>query len=310
MSRLIVFAITFLLAGLTAAARADRNLTYPDLVGRMTDLARLAVLPDRGEKCAQWSSYDRASQYDEKTGKYVHWDANGDGSGIIRSEGDQVGDGRDERAGLHLADLVGRARQGTREDLPRRPGRSRPSTCRSPTISTASTPRSPTRRFPTTWPTSVAAARTSICRSPIRSRARSWPTRAGATTSTSTTRPIRPGPTVPTFSAAAGRPARRPSCKAANDFFANELGTDPAGKRPGQETLAQSGPRRAGPDGPGGPARRPAGDHRPVGQGQVRQSRRRDDRPCGSWPCGSPGTASRSRPSGARWAISSAPPRA
>ena len=40
--------------------------------------------------CAQWSSYDRASRYDEKTGKYIAWDANGDGGGMIRSEGDQV----------------------------------------------------------------------------------------------------------------------------------------------------------------------------------------------------------------------------
>jgi hypothetical protein len=46
------------------------------------------VLPVPGEKCQQWSSYDRASRYDEATGKYVAWDANGDGGGIIRREGD------------------------------------------------------------------------------------------------------------------------------------------------------------------------------------------------------------------------------
>ncbi len=28
--------------------------------------------------------------YDEKTGKYIDWDANGDGNGIIRTEGDRV----------------------------------------------------------------------------------------------------------------------------------------------------------------------------------------------------------------------------
>ena len=71
-------------------ATAEENLSYPDLVGRMLDLGHLAVLPAPGEKCAQWSSYDRASQYDEKTGKYVRWDANGDGNGIIRREGKQV----------------------------------------------------------------------------------------------------------------------------------------------------------------------------------------------------------------------------
>ncbi len=88
--RSIAIAITLALAGLTAAARGDQSLTYPDLIGRLTDLARLATLPERGETCAQWSSYDRASRYDEKTGKYVAWDANGDGNGVIRTEGDQV----------------------------------------------------------------------------------------------------------------------------------------------------------------------------------------------------------------------------
>jgi len=74
---------------LATAVQAEQTLTYADLVQRLTDLSRLAVLPPAGEQGAQWSSYDRASKYDEKTGKYVHWDANGDGQGIIRMEGDQ-----------------------------------------------------------------------------------------------------------------------------------------------------------------------------------------------------------------------------
>src|SRR5208283_1469935 len=69
------------------AARAQQSLSYAELVGRMTDLTRLAVLPQPGETCAQWSSYDRASKYDEKTGKYINWGANGDGNGIIRRGG-------------------------------------------------------------------------------------------------------------------------------------------------------------------------------------------------------------------------------
>lgn len=64
-------------------------LTYVDLVHRLTDLERLATLPATGEKTAQFSSYDRASCYDEKTRKYVHWDANGDNNGVIRKEGGQ-----------------------------------------------------------------------------------------------------------------------------------------------------------------------------------------------------------------------------
>jgi len=66
---------------------AAERLTYADLVHRLTDLERLAVLPPAGEKCAQFSSYDRSSHYDEKSGKYLNWDANdGDGDGIVREK--------------------------------------------------------------------------------------------------------------------------------------------------------------------------------------------------------------------------------
>ncbi|MBN2477268.1 MAG: DUF2961 domain-containing protein [Pirellulales bacterium] len=66
---------------------AQQTLTYPDLVHHMIDLEGLATLPAPGETCQQWSSYDRASRYDEATGKYVHWDANNDGPMFIRQEG-------------------------------------------------------------------------------------------------------------------------------------------------------------------------------------------------------------------------------
>jgi hypothetical protein len=74
--------------GLAVSAGAQEKFTYVDLVKRLTDLERLAVLPAPGDTCAQWSSYDRASKYDVAAGKYVAWDANGDGGGIIRREGD------------------------------------------------------------------------------------------------------------------------------------------------------------------------------------------------------------------------------
>jgi hypothetical protein len=69
-------------------ATAEQRLTYADLVRRLTDLDHLATLPEPGETTRQWSSYDRASRYDEATGKYIRWDANGDNAGIIRKEGD------------------------------------------------------------------------------------------------------------------------------------------------------------------------------------------------------------------------------
>ena len=67
-------------------ALAGEKLTYPDLVRQLYDLEGLSMLPPAGERCAQWSSYDRKSVYDEATGKYAGWDANGDGRGIIREE--------------------------------------------------------------------------------------------------------------------------------------------------------------------------------------------------------------------------------
>src|SRR5882762_7747676 len=68
---------------------AEETLTYVDLVHRLTDLESLATLPAQGEQGALWSSYERKSRYDEATGKYVDWDANRDGEGIIRKEGDK-----------------------------------------------------------------------------------------------------------------------------------------------------------------------------------------------------------------------------
>ncbi|MBN1123899.1 MAG: DUF2961 domain-containing protein [Sedimentisphaerales bacterium] len=65
------------------------ELTYLDLIERLTDLEHLAVLPALGETCQQWSSWDRASTFDSGTGQYLRWDANGDGTGIIRTEGDR-----------------------------------------------------------------------------------------------------------------------------------------------------------------------------------------------------------------------------
>ncbi len=85
----LVFGLLLFIA-LPSAGRSQESLSYHDLVKRMTDLAQPAVLPAVGETCRQWSSYDRASQYDAATGKYLRWDANGDGDGVIRTEGDQV----------------------------------------------------------------------------------------------------------------------------------------------------------------------------------------------------------------------------
>lgn len=65
-----------------------RTLTYRDLIGRLTDLRRLATPPVAGETTGTFTSYDRSSTFDEATGTYRDWGANADGSGYIREHDD------------------------------------------------------------------------------------------------------------------------------------------------------------------------------------------------------------------------------
>jgi len=85
----VVLAVVLRLAGAGASAEAQEELTYEQLAGRLIDLEHLAVLPEPGERCAQWSSFDRASRYDPAAGKYVNWSANNDGPQFIRKEGEK-----------------------------------------------------------------------------------------------------------------------------------------------------------------------------------------------------------------------------
>lgn len=64
------------------------ELSYIDLISRLTDMEQLATLPAPGEITAQCSSYDRASIYNDETGEYIDWSANADGEGIIGTEDD------------------------------------------------------------------------------------------------------------------------------------------------------------------------------------------------------------------------------
>ena len=84
---LLIAAAWMALGGCVSAAEA---YTYPELVQRLTDLERLAVAPPVGERTAMASSYDRASRYDAEHDKYINWDANDDGTGVVRMEGDEA----------------------------------------------------------------------------------------------------------------------------------------------------------------------------------------------------------------------------
>ena len=84
----LVWCMTLVVWG-PARNLSSAEYTYAELAGRLINLEQLAVLPEVGETCQQWSSYDRASRFDADTGKYVAWDANGDGDKFIRMEGNQ-----------------------------------------------------------------------------------------------------------------------------------------------------------------------------------------------------------------------------
>jgi len=75
---------------LQSLVNAGERISYIDLINRLTDLESLAILPASGEKCAQWSSYDRRSKYDVSTDQYIEWEANDDGDGIIREENGEL----------------------------------------------------------------------------------------------------------------------------------------------------------------------------------------------------------------------------
>ncbi|HMO57487.1 MAG TPA: DUF2961 domain-containing protein [Roseiflexaceae bacterium] len=66
------------------------TLSYTDLIRRLYDLERLAQPPLPGERGGCFSSYDRASRYDAASGQYLDWNANADGTGYIRHEGDSI----------------------------------------------------------------------------------------------------------------------------------------------------------------------------------------------------------------------------
>ncbi|MDR0382000.1 MAG: DUF2961 domain-containing protein [Oscillospiraceae bacterium] len=74
----------------------EMHYSYVDIVDRLVDLEVVSTLPLPGERAGEWSSYDRASGYNETADAYVNWGANGDGGGVIQNLGD-AGDGKGVR---------------------------------------------------------------------------------------------------------------------------------------------------------------------------------------------------------------------
>jgi len=69
------------------------TIRYVDLLDQMTDMVRLATLPQPGETCQQFSSYDRRSVAPDKP----EWGANGDAGNFLRKDPE----------GMVLADMDG-----------------------------------------------------------------------------------------------------------------------------------------------------------------------------------------------------------
>ncbi|MDA0196827.1 MAG: DUF2961 domain-containing protein [Bacteroidetes bacterium] len=83
------FLIAFLiLLTISLSLAAQQQLTYVDLIDRLTDMEYLATPPMDGEQSGNFSSFDRKATYDEATNLYIDWDANRDGTGYVREEGD------------------------------------------------------------------------------------------------------------------------------------------------------------------------------------------------------------------------------
>src|SRR5688572_16479306 len=56
----------------------NKNISYSEIVNRLTDLKALATLPVAGEKSSMWASYDRKSKVDSTSGAFIGWGANND----------------------------------------------------------------------------------------------------------------------------------------------------------------------------------------------------------------------------------------
>ena len=202
------------------------------------------------------------------------------------------------------------AAEGTREDLPRRQRRAG----RRPAVRELLQRRHGPVQLPDALlrpgRARLPRARTSTSRSPTRSRARSWPSKGWGRYYQFVYTTFPEGTKVPTFST---------ELAAENaDALAEgrRLLRRPAGHRSGghaRRARDRAATRSASPAGETGRAANSPGPGRSPSiraKMRLRRPRGRDGRPAKARACRSPSTARRSRPSGARWAISSARPRA
>jgi len=223
---------------LGTSSRGQEKLTYADLAQRLIDLEHLAVLPQPGERCAQWSSFDRASRYDAQSGKYVNWAANNDGPQFIRKEGNQYVLAEMEGPGCIWRIWSALPQQGHVKIY--LDGQEQPAVDL-PFIDYFSGKEAPFDLPMLAYDLTKLGSRGANCYVPIPYQKsckvvadEGWGRYYHFTYST-----FPKGTKVPTFSRNLA-PGDRAALERVNDFLAGKLGSDPAGRRDGEETIADT----------------------------------------------------------------------
>ena len=200
-TRVVLVACAFAWAGLAATANAQSSLTYADLV-RAPDRPRGAG--GAAGRRASSAPSGRATTGPASTTRRPASTSTGTPTATATASSARRAStsvmAEMEGPGLHLADLVGPAAEGPREDLSRRQRTAgRRSALRrllrrqARAVQLPELSYRPGRR-------QVPAARTSIFPSPTRNRARSWPTTGWGALLPLRLRDVPQGTQVPTFS--------------------------------------------------------------------------------------------------------------
>lgn len=213
----------------------SESTSYVHLIGTLTNLEQLAILPVVGEKSGEWTSRDRAASYDTNTAQYVNWGANDDFAGNLGTQPD---------GGIVLAQMNGPGCLWRIWSAQVGPGHVKifldgDST---PVVDLPFREYFNGSKFPFSFPalTYVASGGfNSYLPIPYKVSCKvvaygDWGKYFHFGYST-----FAPGVTAPTFTTNLTT-AERAALANANDFLLNRLGTDPAGVRTGQITVTNS----------------------------------------------------------------------
>lgn len=236
--RVVLGVVVLFLSIPALTVRGEQSLSYGDLVQRMMDLENLARLPQAGETCSQWSSWDRVSKYDEKSGKYIAWDANGDNNGCIRMEGTRMVMAEMEGPGCICRIWSAQAEKGHVKVY--LDGQETPAVDL-PFVKYFSGDTAPFNypKLSYNLGTMGASGQNLYMPIPYQKSCKIVADEGWGAYYHITYRTFPKGTQVPTFSTALAA-ENSETLKKVNDFFAQHLGQDPVGARSGQETVTKT----------------------------------------------------------------------